>query len=97
MIELHETPDGTNLTVRVVPRSGRTGIDRVEQGALRVRIAAAPVDGAANQALTDYLAGILGRPKRDIQIVTGARARRKVVRVRGMSAADVEARLRAAL
>ena len=58
-----------------------------------VKLAAAPVDGAANDALVALLASLLDRPKRDVSIVSGERSRDKVVEVRGISVADAAARL----
>lgn len=89
-IELRESAEGTGLTVQVVPRAGRTGIERVDGGALRVRIAAAPVEGAANQALIDFLAQLFDVPRRHVEIVSGAHTRRKVIRLRGLGRSAVE-------
>ena len=50
-IRLSHSPAGVTLAVRVIPRAGRTAIAGVRGGALTVRLAAAPVDGAANDAL----------------------------------------------
>jgi len=75
--------------VRVVPRAGRSGIAGVRDGALLVRLAAAPVDGAANAELIEVLAKALDLPKRSIQIVSGDRSRSKRVRVAGMDAQSV--------
>lgn len=77
---------GQLLDVRVVPRAGRSGIAGVRDGALLVRLAAAPVDGAANAELVDVLAKALDLPKRSIQIVSGERARSKRVQIIGMTA-----------
>jgi uncharacterized protein (TIGR00251 family) len=63
--------------VRVIPRAGRTEIAGVRDGAVLVRLAAAPVEGAANAELIDLLARILRIPKRDITIVSGERSRSK--------------------
>jgi len=73
----------------VVPRAGRSGIAGVRDGALLVRLAAAPVDGAANAELIEVLAKALDLPKRSIQIVSGDRSRSKRVRVAGMDAQSV--------
>ena len=97
MIALRETPEGTTFGVRVLPRAGKSGIERVEEKELRVRLAAAPVEGAANRALVALLADVLGCPRRDVEIVSGEHARRKVVRVRGLGAVAVEERLSASL
>jgi uncharacterized protein (TIGR00251 family) len=79
----------TDIDVRVVPRAGRSGFAGVRDGAIVVRLAAAPVDGAANKELIALIARTLKVPKRDVEIVAGERARTKRVRVAGMSAAQV--------
>lgn len=79
--------------MRVVPRAGHSGVAGLRDGALLVRLAAAPVDGAANAELIDVLASALDVPKRSIEIVAGDRSRSKRVRVDGMSAPAVLAAL----
>lgn len=79
--------------MRVVPRAGHSGVAGLRDGALLVRLAAAPVDGAANAELIDVLARALDVPKRSIEIVAGDRSRSKRVRVDGMSAPAVLAAL----
>ena|SRR5688500_6775578 len=83
----------TEIDVRVVPRAGRSEVADMRDGALVIRLAAAPVDGAANAELIEVLARALHRPKRDITIVSGERSRHKRVRVAGMNAAEVVGRL----
>ena len=75
--------------MRVIPRAGRSAIAGLRDGALLVRLAAAPVDGAANDELIALLARLLHRPKRDIIIISGERSRAKRVRVSGMNRAVV--------
>jgi uncharacterized protein (TIGR00251 family) len=77
--------------VRVQPRASRTEVAGTQQGALKVRLQAPPVDGAANEALVDFLAESLGVPRRQVRIVSGATARTKVVEVTGV---DVDAVMR---
>jgi uncharacterized protein (TIGR00251 family) len=79
------------LDVRVIPRAGRSAIAGVRDGAVLVRLAAAPVGGAANAELIDLLARTLRIPKRDITIVSGERSRSKRVRVAGMNPGAVTA------
>jgi uncharacterized protein (TIGR00251 family) len=67
----------TLLAVAVTPNAKRTGADGLHDGALRVRLAAPPVDGKANEALTAWLASELGLPKRAVQVLHGASSRRK--------------------
>jgi uncharacterized protein (TIGR00251 family) len=81
------------FTVRVQPRSSREGVDGVHGSALRVRVNAPPVEGAANEAVVEVLAKALGVAKRAVTIVGGANSRSKVVDVRGVTAAVVRARL----
>lgn len=77
--------DGLWLAVSVVPNAKRTGADGLHDGALRVRLAAPPVDGKANETLVAWLAGELGVPRRRVELVRGQTARRKSL------ALDVEA------
>jgi uncharacterized protein (TIGR00251 family) len=88
-----DTPGGAVLDVRVIPRAGRTGLAGTRAGALLVRLAAAPVDGAANDALLATLAEALQVPRRALTLVSGDRSRSKRIRVAGLSAADLRARL----
>src|SRR5689334_23879416 len=82
------------LTVRVTPRAARNAI-AAEASRLLVRLTAPPVDGAANDALLALLAERLHLPRRALTIVRGAASREKLVAVRGLSAAECWARLRA--
>jgi len=61
----------------------------VLDGALRVRLHAPPVDGAANDALVKFLADRLAVPRRGVRILTGTTSRTKMVEVEGVTSADV--------
>ena len=80
--------------VQAKPRSRESRVAGVRQGTLVVQLAAPPVDGAANAELVATLARALGVAKRDVTIVRGEGARSKLVEVRGLSAAELQARLR---
>ena len=67
--------------VRVQPRASRNEIAGVQNGVLRIRLQAPPVDGAANDALVDFLADELGVARRQVRIVSGFGSRNKVVEV----------------
>ncbi len=81
------TPRGELLTfaVRVQPRASRSGVRGEVDGALRVALAALPVDGAANDELIRFLARLLGVAPRRITILQGLHSRSKTVAVEGLS------------
>jgi uncharacterized protein (TIGR00251 family) len=76
-----------------MPRAGRTSVAGTREGALLVRLAAAPVDGAANEALIAFLSELFDRPKRDITLVSGHTSRDKRVAIAGATEVDIAARL----
>jgi uncharacterized protein (TIGR00251 family) len=90
---IHVVQDGVVIDVRVVPRSGRSGVAGTRDGALLVRVTAPPVEGAANDELIAVIGEALGVPKRAVTIVAGEHGRRKRVKVAGVSESDVRARL----
>ena len=84
---------GSILSVVVTPRSGRSALAGVEDGYLRVRVAAPPVVGAANKALVRFLADVIGVSPSRIRIVAGATGRRKRLRVVGLVRSELATRL----
>ena len=81
------------LAVRVIPRARKSEIAGTRDGALLVRLAAPPVEGAANDALIEFLAKRLGAPRRAVRIVSGERGRQKRVAIAGVKAEQVLALL----
>jgi uncharacterized protein (TIGR00251 family) len=79
------------LVVHVVPRARRTEASGWHGDAIKIKVAAAPVDGAANAELVRFVAERVGVPRRAVTIASDAAARRKVVAVDGV-AADALAR-----
>lgn len=79
--------------MRVLPRSPREGIGGERDGALVVRVSAAPVEGAANAALSRLLAEALGVAPTSVRIARGAGGRNKLVTVAGLDAATARQRL----
>ena len=80
--------DGVRLLVRVTPKGGRDAIDGLTTGAdgralLALRVSTPPADGAANAAVERLLAKALGLKQRDVEIVAGATARVKQIRLTG--------------
>lgn len=68
---------GCDLLVQVVPNAGRTAVAGLHDGALRVRLAAPPIEGRANAELLQWLARALGLPRRAIRLAGGDLSRRK--------------------
>lgn len=87
------TPDGVILTVRVIPRAGRSAPAGVRGNAFLIRLNAAPVEGAANTELIALLSRLLDVPQRNVAIVAGDRSRLKRVRVGGVGTERVLAAL----
>ena len=69
--------DACLLSVSVVPNARRTEVDGLHDGALRVRLAALPIEGRANEALVAWLAKALHVPRREIELLRGDSSRRK--------------------
>ena len=89
MIECTETDGALTFAVRVVPRASRSAVAGEHGGALRVRVAAPPVEGAANEELARLLAEEFGVPTRAVEVLSGHASKTKVVRVRGATAAQL--------
>jgi uncharacterized protein (TIGR00251 family) len=83
----------TRIRVRLTPRGGRDAIDGWHGDVLRVRVAAAPVDGKANDALARLLAKRLGIAASRVALVSGAAARTKTIEVDGMTLDEVRSAL----
>jgi uncharacterized protein (TIGR00251 family) len=81
------------IDVRVIPRAKKTQIGGERDGAIVIRLAAPPVDGAANDALIEVLAATLDLPRRNIRILSGEHARHKRVAIAGATAEIIKARL----
>ena len=77
------------MNVRVIPRARKTEISGERDGALVVRVAAPPVEGAANDALIAFFSDALRVPRRAIQIVSGERGRQKRISIAGVTADDI--------
>ena len=75
-----------------MPRSSKNSL-KWEQGVLKARLTAPPVDGAANDALIALLAERLARPKRAISIVHGETSRQKVIEVEGITIEELKEKI----
>lgn len=91
---LHDGKKGSAIAVRVTPRASENKISEVmEDGTIKIHLAAPPVDGEANEKLIVFLADILNIPKSRIEIVAGASGRDKLVSVLDMDAEMVHKRI----
>jgi uncharacterized protein (TIGR00251 family) len=89
VIEYKESEGALTFRVRVVPRASRSEPAGEHDGALKVRVAAPPVEGAANEELARLLAKAFGVASRDVEVLSGRTSKTKVVRVSGAKAADL--------
>lgn len=86
MLRLTEKDGAVTFSVRVQPRASRTGIAGELEDAVKIRLAAPPVDGAANEELIRFLAGLFRLSRQQVTIISGAASKNKIVRVSGISA-----------
>lgn len=93
--------DGATFAARVTPRASRTAITGWlgvgSDAAVKIAVAAPPVEGKANAELVDYLAEVLHVPRSHVEVTGGKQARNKVICVRGAAARDVAAKLARAI
>src|SRR5215470_11382270 len=90
--KFRDARQGAAITVKVVPRARKTELAGVmDDGTLKIKVAAPPVEGAANAALVDYLSQVLELPIKQIDIVAGATSERKLISLVGISPEAVDA------
>jgi len=85
-IPFRKTKDGVLIEVKVEPRSSKKGISGVMENALKVKLTAPPVGGAANEQLIEVISEATGIKKSSIRIVKGMSSKKKTVEIRGVSA-----------
>jgi uncharacterized protein len=90
VIEYSQSDGQLTFKVRVVPRASRSEIVGEHDGALRVRIAAAPVDGAANEELVQLLSRAFKVPRNAVVVISGQTSRLKSVTVSGIAASALQ-------
>ena len=82
-------PDGVSLAIKLHPRASRNEIGEPLGEELRIKVTAAPVDAAANEALLRFLAEELDCPRGRVELVRGRTSRHKIVKLHGISVAHV--------
>ncbi len=95
---LHDGKKGSALAVRVTPRASRNEVvELLDDGTIKIRIAAPPSDNEANETLIEFLSEILGIPKSRLDIVAGTAGRDKLISVVDMDVDTVHQRILAHL
>lgn len=84
------SPEPVTLSVRIQPRASKNEIIAMEDGGLKIRLTAPPVDGAANEALIRFLTATFSVSKSQVEIVSGHTSRDKIVRINGIGQPDVD-------
>ena len=90
---VQDSKNGVVLTVHVQPKASRTECVGILGDALKIRVAAPPIDGAANDELIRFIAGLCGIPRASVLIQSGSEGRRKRLCLKGITAELVMARL----
>ncbi|MGE5371817.1 MAG: DUF167 domain-containing protein [Solirubrobacterales bacterium] len=87
MFPITETDAGIRFEVRVQPRSSKNQVCGVQENAVKIKLTAPPVDGAANEALIAYLATLFSVAKKDVTILRGETGRLKLIEIAGIDRA----------
>src|SRR5215469_6155915 len=93
MVPVKDTSEGVTFTVKVHPRARKNAITGTVGEALKLALTAPPVEGRANQAVVEFFADLFEIPRSSVTIASGARGRRKVIRVKDVSKQAIEDKL----
>ncbi len=93
MVELIEKGGAVSFKARIQPRASRTEIAGQRADAIKLRIAAPPVDGKANEECRRFLAKLLGVSLSSVEIVSGDSSKDKIIRIHNTSVERVRAAL----
>jgi len=85
MLDIEEFSQGIRIKIKAQPRSSTNLVVGEQDGALKIKLTAPPVDGEANSVLIRYLADSLGLPRRAIKLIKGETSRTKIVEISGIS------------
>jgi uncharacterized protein len=91
---LQERKDGVCILLKVQPRASRSEIAGLIGNELKVKVTAPPVDSAANEAVLELLSELLGCARNQLELLRGATSRHKQILVRGLTATEIEEKLR---
>jgi uncharacterized protein len=94
VIPIRESPDGVTFAVKVHPRAKKNAITGELGDALKVALTAPPVEGKANEACIEFFVKLLKVPRSSVTIAAGQTSRNKLIRVVGLSAVELQKRLK---
>jgi len=94
MLTIKETNGGVQFAVRVIPGASKNEVAGIQDGALKIKLTAPPVEGKANKACIDFLARLLGMRRSALAIASGEKSRKKTVSVDGIGRVELESRLK---
>jgi uncharacterized protein (TIGR00251 family) len=94
MIEITEKAGGVQFSVRVIPGASKNEVAGIQEGALKIKLTAPPVEGKANRACVEFLAGLLGMRRSALAITSGEKSRKKTVTATGIGRGELGARLK---
>ena len=89
MLELNEKDGAVTIRIKVQPRAPRTEIVGEHDGAIKLRVAAPPIDGKANEECRRFLAKLFDVSATSVEIISGDSSRDKVIRISSISARRV--------
>lgn len=92
-----ESKNGLTFDIQVTPRATRAGIAGVQDGALKVKVTAVPVEGAANAACINLLSKDLGLKKSQMEIFAGQKSRKKTIIIKDITKAELEKKIKGVL
>ena len=93
MVLLRESKNGLTFDIHVIPHASRAEIVGAQEGALKIKVTAPPVEGAANKACIKLLAKELGLKKSRMEISSGAKSRKKTVMIKDISKTELETKI----
>lgn len=92
--KLHNGKRGAAITVRVTPRASKNEITEImDNGTIKIRLTAPPVEGKANEALIDFLSSVLDTSPSKFEIVAGATGREKLITVMDFTPEEVQQKI----
>lgn len=92
-IFLRESKKGLTFDIQVIPHASRAELVGAQNGALKIKVTAPPVEGAANEACIKLLAKELGLKKSQMEISSGAKSRKKTVMIKDINKAELETKI----